>query len=167
MPRGIDAKCYRNTGTYASPTWTEITKLRDFQVNYGVGDQEIGTREDGVETFGHTRPKYDITGSYREPAPGVTDAVYTALADAHAAATPIELLILDNGGSPTTNGSVGHRGFFGVFGWSINQSLDEHEFREFSLKPTPSTTAGEKTLRRVKVTGEALTYADINSSTYA
>lgn len=33
LRRGIDLHTYRNTGTYAVPTWTEVTNVRDQNLN--------------------------------------------------------------------------------------------------------------------------------------
>ncbi|MEZ6097169.1 MAG: hypothetical protein R3C03_23590 [Pirellulaceae bacterium] len=30
---GMDAKFYRNTGTYASPVWTEVSNVKDVTLN--------------------------------------------------------------------------------------------------------------------------------------
>ena len=41
---GLDAKLFRNTGTFATPTWNEITNVRDVTLNLEAGEADVTTR---------------------------------------------------------------------------------------------------------------------------
>ena len=41
---GLDAKLYRNTGTYATPVWAEITNVKDLTLNLEKGEADVTTR---------------------------------------------------------------------------------------------------------------------------
>ena len=38
---GLDAKLFQNTGTYATPTWDEITNVRDLTLNLEAGEADV------------------------------------------------------------------------------------------------------------------------------
>ena len=44
---GMDAKLYRNTGTYASPTWNEVKNVKDVTLNLEAGSADVTTRGNG------------------------------------------------------------------------------------------------------------------------
>ena len=41
---GLDAKLYRNTGTYAAPTWDIIGNVKDLTLNLETGEADVSTR---------------------------------------------------------------------------------------------------------------------------
>ena len=41
---GLEAKLYRNTGTYESPSWSEMTNVRDLTLNVEKGEADVTTR---------------------------------------------------------------------------------------------------------------------------
>ena len=41
---GMEAKLYRNTGTYAAPTWVELTNVKDLTLNLEAGEADVTTR---------------------------------------------------------------------------------------------------------------------------
>ena len=41
---GLDAKLFHNTGSYATPTWDEITNVRDLTLNLEAGEADVTTR---------------------------------------------------------------------------------------------------------------------------
>ena len=38
---GLDAKLFHNTGSYATPTWDEITNVRDLTLNLEAGEADV------------------------------------------------------------------------------------------------------------------------------
>lgn len=45
MPKlGLNCKVYRNTGTYAQPTWDEIPNVRNVTLNLERGEADITSR---------------------------------------------------------------------------------------------------------------------------
>ena len=41
---GLDAKLYRNTGTFASPAWNEVINVKDLTLNLEAGEADVTTR---------------------------------------------------------------------------------------------------------------------------
>jgi len=41
---GLDAKLYRNTGTFAAPAWNEIKNVKDVTLNLEAGEADVTTR---------------------------------------------------------------------------------------------------------------------------
>ena len=41
---GMEAKLYRNTGTYALPTWVEMINVKDLTLNLEAGEADVTTR---------------------------------------------------------------------------------------------------------------------------
>jgi len=44
---GLDARLYRNTGSYASPTWNFVQNVKDLTLNLEVGEADVSTRGTG------------------------------------------------------------------------------------------------------------------------
>ena len=41
---GMEAKLYRNTGTYAAPTWVGMINVKDLTLNLEAGEADVTTR---------------------------------------------------------------------------------------------------------------------------
>ena len=41
---GLDAKLYRNTGTFATPVWDIIGNVKDLTLNLETGEADVSTR---------------------------------------------------------------------------------------------------------------------------
>ena len=41
---GLDAKLYRNSGTYAAPTWDIVGNVKDLTLNLETGEADVSTR---------------------------------------------------------------------------------------------------------------------------
>ena len=44
---GMDAKLYRNAGSFGSPIWTEVTNVKDLTLNLEKGEADVTTRANG------------------------------------------------------------------------------------------------------------------------
>jgi hypothetical protein len=128
------AKLYRNTGTYASPTWAEIELVKDLTLNMSKGDVDVTTR---------------ASGGFVERLDGLIDATidfnilwdtadddFTALRTAFTGKTAIEILCLD-GGSATV-GAQGLRASMMVASFTRNETLGEALMVDVSLMPRQS-----------------------------
>ena len=144
---GIDSKVYRNTGTYGSPTWTEITLVRDVQVNPSWNRADGSSRGSKVMAEAKTQLALAFTLSVKV---SLTDAGYIALMDSFVDSDgTLDLMIL-NGGS-TTNGVEGWRFDAGVFTASEDQSIGNVLYRDFEIGPSAHGTNESK--RVVVATG--------------
>ena len=103
---GIDAKLYINTaGTYGSPTWVEVTCVKDFKLSYKWNTTDAPSRANRVGE--KAKLTIDISGSGSLKASD-TDAQYLAIWNALVGnTTNLDVLILN--GAKDNNGSRGVR----------------------------------------------------------
>lgn len=138
---GIKGGVYRNTGTYGSPTWTEITLVKDNSGQIVWDFHEAGARQTNVKLYAKGRVDIPHTLVVRADD---ADAGYGALADAAVSQTAVvDLLIID--GKITTEGARGVRGE-----WLVNISKDEQIdgviYPSFEIKPTWSANGYPKSV---------------------
>lgn len=133
MPLGIRSKCYRNTGTYNSPTWSEIDIINDFNLNITWDEVDSNSRESRVKRMVKTLLAVEATGNMRKK---VGDANYIALLNAAYSDQAIDFLILD--GAITEVGSEGWRFDGIVTSTSEDQGTGVALYRQISIKPTLS-----------------------------
>jgi len=132
MRLGMEGKLYRNTGTYASPTWVELPNVKDLTLSLERGEADVTTRANNGwrATVGTLRD-----GSIEfEMVWDTADASFAAIRDAFFAGTPIELAVMD--GDIAASGSEGLRASFSVTNFSRNEPLEEAMTVSVSLKPT-------------------------------
>lgn len=125
-----DAGAYRNTGTYGTPTWTEIDIIRDVpdagqKWNWG----DASARASKAILFGKTQ--IDLSGSITARA-DPADAGYQAIWTAAVTRTPIDIMILD--GDIATEGVKGKRIHAG-FSIGQDQSIGNIIYTDFEYKP--------------------------------
>jgi hypothetical protein len=130
---GLDCKLYRNTGTYASPVWNEITNVADVTVQLTKGEADTSTRAGRWKTRKGTLKDASIDFQLKYVA-GDTD--FTALLASYTDGTSIDLLVLD--GLVATAGSQGLRAVCEVFNFQVGQPLEGSLTYDVSAKPTPS-----------------------------
>ena len=131
----IKAKLYRNTGTYGSPTWTELTCISDCSLEAAWDEGEASTRETRMKLALKTMLALGVTCKLRASDSG--DAGYTAIIAASVADTQIDILILN--GSSTSSSATGFRFTSQVFSANEDQGLGQVVFDEVKFKPTPNS----------------------------
>lgn len=132
-----DAKLYRNTGTYGSPTWTEIDNVKDLTLSLDKDEVDLTTRG---------------SGGFKEFADGLidasvefqmvwdtSDANFTALQTAFFAKTAVEFLVLD--GSSATAGNQGLRVTCMVKSFSRSETLGEALMVDVTIRPVKNANA--------------------------
>lgn len=130
---GLECKLYRNTGTYASPTWVEIVNAKDVTVPLTKGEADTSRRGTAWKTRKGTMKDASIDFKLVQQD---GDAAFTALLDSFTNGTPIELLALN--GPVATAGSQGLRATCEVFNFQDNQALESAVEYDVSCKPTPT-----------------------------
>jgi hypothetical protein len=101
---GILSKAYRNTGTYGTPVWTEVTAFRDVTLNVDWDKVEAASRASRVKKQAKTQVAVAASGSIKV---SDTDTGYIAIWESMVGVTQnIDMMFL-NGDSTTT----GVRGF--------------------------------------------------------
>jgi hypothetical protein len=126
---GINAKVYRNTGTYGSPTWTAIDLVRDASMNLPWDFGEASARVTKVKLYAPTQIDFNIQITVRMDD---ADTAYNALWDAMVTPVALDLLVLD--GPVTTEGVRGVRCHFYVSLTGIDQGIGAVEYANFDLK---------------------------------
>ena len=133
--RGIDCKFYRNTGSVGTPTWNEVTKLRDLSRSLQKGESEAGARDSSWELFIGTRKRLEITGNM------VADRVaddYDAIEGYYEDDTVVDFAMSD--GSISSSGSHYLRFEGEVFAFDQGEPLDGHVTNDITIKPSARGT---------------------------
>lgn len=134
---GLNAKLYRNTGTWAAPSFSLIGNVRDLRLNLEKGEADVTTRaaagwELVVATLKTAALEFGMVWD-------TADAAFTAIRNSFLNDTTIELLALD--GSSATTGSQGLRADMMVSGFTRNENLREALTADVRVKPTYSVNA--------------------------
>lgn len=144
---GLNCNVYRNTGSYASPTWNEVQAIKDLALNLEKAEADVSTRSNGgwratLATLKDASIDFQMIADR---------SVTTEKADLDAFRTAfftnavIELIVLD-GPEPAPSGSVaseGLRASFSVMSFTRNENLEEGVTYDISIKPGPSENAPE------------------------
>lgn len=134
---GMDAKLYRNSGTYAAPTWEEIGNVKDVTLNLEKGEADVTTRANGgwratVGTLKDASIEFQMVWD-------TLDADFDAIRQAFFNNTPVEFAVMD--GAITDPDSEGLRATFDIFNFTRNEALEEAIMVDVSIKPTYATNA--------------------------
>lgn len=106
---GAECKLYYNTGTFGSPTWTEIPGAIDVNVAIDASYADVSSRRSLWRMEAKALQGLTVTFGYRRRQ-GVSDAVFTALRGYALARTKFELAVAD--GAIATTGTQYVRGTF-------------------------------------------------------
>ena len=136
---GMDAKLYRNTGTYETPDWEEITNAKDVTLNLEKGEADVTTRANSgwratVGTLRDGSVEFEMVWD-------TEDEGFTAIQGAWFAGTPLEVAVMD--GDIATVGSQGLRATMAVTNFSRSEPLEEAITVSVTLKPTYADHAPE------------------------
>ncbi len=136
---GLNAKAYRNSGTWASPTWEIISNLKDVTINLEAGDADVTTRAGGgfrqsVATLKDGSVDFQMVWD-------TSDDGFTAFKNAFFNNTSIECSFMD--GLIATTGSQGLHADFSVTNFSRSEALEEALMVDVSLKITKSDNTPE------------------------
>ncbi len=136
---GLDAKMFRNTGTYATPVWDEIKNVRDVTLSLETGEADATTRGNNgwratVATLKDGSVEFDMVWD-------AADDDFTALRDAFLNKTALDMAVMD--GDIATSGSQGLRASFMITNFSRNEPLEEAITASVTVKPTYSANPPE------------------------
>ena len=134
---GMDAKLYRNTGSFATPVWTEVTNVKDLTLNLEKGEADVTTRANGgwratVGTLKDASIDFQMVWD-------TADGGFAAIQAAFFGNTPIEFAVMD--GDITAPDSEGLRATFDIFSFTRNEALEEAIMVDVSIKPTYADNA--------------------------
>lgn len=136
VPLGLEAKLYRNTGTYATPVWNEIPNVKDLTINLEKGEADVSTR--GTGGWRQKRGTLKDANIEFQMHDDPDDADLTVLRDAFMDADVIDFVALN--GAVATSGSNGLRALMEVFSFSRGEPLEEGLTIDVRLQPTYELT---------------------------
>lgn len=131
---GLDARLYRNTGTFAAPAWNEVTNVKDLTLNLEAGEADVTTRGNNgwratVATLKDGSIEFEMVWD-------TADNDFGAVRDAFLNRGAIEFAAMD--GDITTSGSQGLRALCTVTSFSRSEALEEAIKVSVTVKPTYS-----------------------------
>ena len=134
---GMEARLYRNTGTYAAPVWVEVTNVKDVTLSLEKGEADVTTRANNgwratVGTLKDASVEFQMVWD-------TADAAFAAIQQAFFNNTTIEFAIMD--GDITDATSEGLRATFDIFNFTRNENLEEAIMVDVSIKPTYAANA--------------------------
>ncbi|MCL4193205.1 MAG: hypothetical protein KJZ87_15825 [Thermoguttaceae bacterium] len=136
---GMEAKLFRNSGSYASPTWAEMDNVKDLTLNLEAGEADVTTR--GNNGWRATVASLKDGSIEFEMVWDTADAGFTAIQQAYFGNTPVEFAVMD--GPITQAGSQGLRASFSITKFSRNEPLEEAVTVSVTAKPTYSDNPPE------------------------
>ena len=136
---GMEARLYRNTGTYETPAWTEIDNVKDVTLNLETGEADVTTRANNgwratAATLKDGSVEFEMVWD-------TADAGFTAIQEAYFDNTSIEFAVMD--GDIATSGTQGLRATMAVTNFSRNEPLEEAITVSVTIKPTYADNAPE------------------------
>lgn len=128
---GMNAKLYRNTGSYAAPVWAEMPNVKDLTLNLETGEADVTTRGNAgwratLATLREGSIEFDAVWD-------AEDEGFSALRQAYFGNGTVEVAAMD--GDITTAGSEGLRATMSVTNFSRNEPLEEAITASITLKP--------------------------------
>jgi len=117
---GMDAKLYRNDGTYEVPDWVEMTNVKDLTLNNEKGEADVTTRANNgwratVGTLKDGSVEFEMVWD-------TEDESFTAIQEAYFGNTSIEFAVMD--GDIEAAGSQGLRATMSIMSFSRNEPLE-------------------------------------------
>jgi hypothetical protein len=132
---GLDCKLFRNTNTYATPTWDEITQVTDVNLSQSTAVGDVSNRSSLFKL--HRPGLIDLTLEFTlRYDSGNTD--YTTLQSAFVARTGMDVWMADG---TAAAGSKGPRANWMITEFSHEQPLEDGVNVKVSMKPYIDATA--------------------------
>jgi hypothetical protein len=131
---GKDAKLYRNTATWDSPTWNEIENCKDATLNLESGEADVTTRG---SDWRQTEPSLKEGTTEFEMIWDTDDDDFTAIRTAWQNGSTIEMAVMD--GDITVAGSEGLRADFKITNFTRSEPLEEALTASVTAKPARTT----------------------------
>jgi predicted secreted protein len=134
---GMQCKIYRNTGTYGTPVWAEISNCKDVTLNLETGEADVTTRaNNGWRATAATLKDGSVEF---ESLWNRDDEGFKALKRAYFQNEPIEVAVMD--GAIDQPGVEGLRATVSVTNLSRSEPLEEAISASVTLKPTAAAHA--------------------------
>jgi len=133
---GLTCKGYRNTGSYGSPTWNEITPVRDLNLNLDKGAAEVKAR---LSTWTQNLPTLKTADLEFGIIADTAIDDYNALRDAYLNDTVVDVAVAD--GAIATTGTQYFRADYYATGFKRGEPLEEVATVDITMKLAYSSNA--------------------------
>jgi hypothetical protein len=131
---GLDCRLYRNSAaTYATPTWSEVTKARDVTLTLERGDTDVSVRGSTWRLTQGTLKEATIEFELVWEGGTPTDVNVAAFRDAFLNGTNVDIAALD--GPVASPGSQGLRAECQVTSFTREEPLEDAVTISVTLKP--------------------------------
>ena len=137
MKLGMEAKLYRNTGSFGAPTWVEMTNVKDLTLNLEASEADVTTR--GNAGWRATIAALKDGSIEFEMVWDPADAGFTAIQDAYFNNTTVEFGVMD--GDITSSGTQGLRATMSITKLTRSEPLEQAITVSVTAKPTYSANA--------------------------
>lgn len=137
MKLSINAKMYRNTGTYAVPVWVLMNNVGDLTLSDSYDEANVTRRASGG--FSETEPTLRNVELSFSTFNIASDDDFTALLAAFTGRSSIDIAVLD--GLVATSGTRGVRAHFKVTSFNRNQNLADVQGFDVTMKPCHAANA--------------------------
>ena len=129
---GLDARLYRNTGTFPAPVWNHVQNVKDVTLNLEAGEADVSTRGTGgwratVATLKDASVEFEMVWD-------TADDDFGTIRDAFLNRGAVEFAVMD--GDIAAAGSQGLRATCMVTTFSRNEPLEEAVTVSVTIKPT-------------------------------
>lgn len=134
---GLNAKLYRNSGSYGSPTWVEIDCVQNLTLSDSMSEADVTRRASGgVKEY--QAALRDIGVEF--DCPNVDDDTNVDfLRDTYAARTAVDYAIMDE--AIANSGAHGVRFWGQLFKRDRAEELENGQMLSYTLKPTCAANA--------------------------
>lgn len=156
LKTGITSKAFvRTTGSYGTPTFTEVSIINDLTQNATAQEAEANDRSSPVNKSVITSIDLNWTGTMKKDLSATWTLIYEAMLEG----ATLDMLFLDGGS--TTNNTTGYRADVQVFDVTEDQGRNTRLYNSVKFMPTES----DNPVKAVLVTAGALTYATVTGTT--
>lgn len=131
---GLNGKLYRNTGTFGSPSWAEVSNVRDLTLSDSMSEADVTRRASGgwretVVTLREASIDFDMVNVSG-------DTQLAAIRSAYNSRAAVEFAIMD--GDIAVAGSRGIRATCQVVKFELSQELENAQMYSITIKPSPA-----------------------------
>lgn len=138
---GFKGKVYLNSGSYGSPTWNEVSNLREVKVGAAFNEDDVTVRAGGgLAQFEAVILALEVSGKIKTDEADTTG--FVAMETAFLTRAALDVMVLDADDAVT--GARGFRFDAKVFKFEEDQANEKTLFRDFTLKPCLSANAAQK-----------------------
>lgn len=133
---GLDCKLFRNTNTYATPTWNEVTLATEVSVNQTAGKGDVSNRSSVYKLYRAAQIDASLEFTMRYDS---ANDDYTAFKTAFLARSIMDIWVAD--GAAATTGTTGPRMNVMITEFSHAQPLSDGVDIKISMCPCIDGTA--------------------------